>query len=162
MTLQACALAAVALASFGPDTGACRVAQAVAAPTGAADAGADAVSPADRPVPARQQREAQRPEPPPSPGRTIGGKAPCPNADVRHYRSVDAATAALGRVKVGWTTARLRKVAGDPRSCEGGTWYYEGGLPDGPHVTYTVTIAAGKVAAIEHATAACIYREMAQ
>src|SRR5579863_2671633 len=91
-------------------------------------------------------------------GGADGGIVPCPRAHQRYIGFADGERL-FAQVRVGWTTARLRALLGDPHSCQGATWSYSAGSPDGPLLDYHFRIKAGTVVYIEHAAAACIYRE---
>jgi hypothetical protein len=61
----------------------------------------------------------------------------------------------LDLVRVGWTTARLRALAGDPHHCEADLWIYDAGPRTGPQAVYDFRIDHGQVVGVHVSVIAC-------
>jgi len=95
--------------------------------------------------------------PPATASRDLPPDPPCPaGARCRDFADGERAFALVER---GWTRAAILALLGGPTSCDPAGWHYEAGNPDGPLLSYTFELAAGRVVAIRHAAAACILRE---
>jgi hypothetical protein len=79
---------------------------------------------------------------PSSPVASVGAPPPeCPQPEVWSASERERSDQRpLRRVKVGWSSAQVLKVAGYPTGCEAEVWHYVFGPLTGPQTTYSFTI----------------------